>query len=462
MEIKEVKVLLKELSKKVDREEFMQACTLCSEEQYLNSFPEISSKSFLEKLTINDYENYILNTNEPIEERYARYWCMMFEIMGDKDFDKNNKNKILYSKLLEETLSLFDTKSTINVSTDVKRLYIFTNQYLPNSQHSPSLVVNKFLDMLEKIFDVIFVISNTPYPHPYPEKEYKFFNYSGLEENNIYSLREDVYLIEFRGFLDESLYFDFIDNQNLNNSDKFLLIGHSNLHFDIISSEKKIVSPTALNVIELSTATSYLSPIKREIKNIYEKEMNFIEATSDFTQDVENKFLPKEISKDEIVNIAIVGNRLDAELNSDFFDSLVSIYKVVPNVRFIIIGTFTKENIIPSIICSICKLVGIQKDLSDYYKEHIHFFLNPHRLGGGQSAVISIKMGIPVLTLEYGDVYTNLYHKYSLKTLEEAGAFVNKYIKEEEFKKKIDQYNKEIIDKNKSLLEKSIKSILET
>lgn len=450
-EIEELKFLLKELSIK-DPELMKEAWTECINQGYLECFPKICQESYVSKLNPNDYKNYISDKNENIEDRYAKYFRLLFEYTN-LDFEEGSKNevaKFLYKKLLLETISKYglikcieDKRINLN-----DRIYIFINQYLHKSNHAPSVVLEKVFENLTKYVKEIYIISTTPYPFPYPDKNLMYHRYTGMDENIIHKVDNNIHYIEFRGYLSESLYFDFLSHQKLAENDKFILVGGPSLHFDIIESNRKIVLPTSVSNLDFNTANYLCWGSELNKCNIFNKRFTIISCPYDFTRDAKLTFKPKKMKKNEIINIAIVGNRLDLELDTLFFKLMSEIADKVPNISFKIVGKINNVELFPPSLLPYIDFVGFISDLEKYFFDNIHFFLNPNRLGGAQSSVIAYKVGIPIITLPFGDVYEALYKKYSVEKYQQIPTFIEKYILNSEFKNQIDNLNKELVNQS--------------
>lgn len=462
-EIDQLKVLLKELSKK-DVNLLVEAWSEVIKKGYLKYLPKICQNSYVRSLKVSDYIDYISDENEPIEDRYAKYFRMLFEINNLEFLKEMTKERLteIYYKLLQESITKFGfincEYSSQNKLND--RIYLFTNQYLPNSNHSPSVLLEKLYLGLKEHFKQIFIISSTPYAYAYPDKDFKLFIYSNVDENSLYKLDNNVFYIEFRGYLSESIYLDFVKHQNFTSNDKFLLVGHSSIHFDLIKSNNKILLPTGMVTLKLSNA-NYLLVADDSLKyeNIFNDEYQKIKISADFTKKGNYIFNPKKLFK--TINIAIVGNRLDVELDVDFFEMLVKIKKTISNVRFEIIGNFSNKNLISKELSESMYFIEYISDLSDYFSKNTNFFLNPKRIGGGQSSVMAFKVGVPVISLPFGDVYECLEKKYCVNSYEEIPDFIKNYTLNEEFKNEIDKINKDLAMQSEEKFNSMIQKILD-
>lgn len=459
-EVDELKTLLKELSKK-DINLLVESWQECIDQGYLRSFPIISYKSFQKDvLTIDDYAEYILDTTEDIENRYAKYWRMMFEYSANKNFDIENKREKLYKSLLDETIAKFDLTYLKENENSDKRVFIFVNQYLLNSQHSPSISVERLVDGLKEQVNDIVIISSTPYPYPYPENNFQTFKYSGIEENKLFRLNEKTILVELRGYPSESKFFDFIRQNKLSSNDKYILVGHSNLHFDMIPFKNKILLGTTIDTFSLSTAKYILTTLKKDIYNIDSNKMVLIETSNDYTRSNTTKFKPKIILSNDTINVAIIGNRLNSEIDRSFILELIKLKKNISKVKILIIGDFNKIDLIPQEYRKDFEIVGFIENLFEYISQNVHFYLNPDRIGGGQSAVLALKSGIPVITLPRGDVFFAIREKYSINSFSEISKFITSYINDRDFKDTIDNKNEMLVENHEKKFLDSMEKIL--
>lgn len=443
-EIVELKKLLKDVSKK-DITILQESWKECIKQGYLKKFPRICQDSYIKKLTVDDYKKYIFDEREKIEDRYARYFRMCLEF-GNPDFElTNDEQKLIYKKILKETINNFDFIKCIqdDNTKDNERIYIYIIQYLPNSNHAPSVQIEKIFHKLKTHFKQVFIISTTPYPYPYPDKTFKSFNYSGVDENAFYKLDENVFYVEFRGYLTEALYLEFVKHQQYTQNDKFLLVGHSSIHFDLIDSERKIVLPTSMSVLNLNSANFIISMSKINERNIFEEEYITINTSTDFTRTNNLPFKIKEINLDNIT-IAIVGNRLDLELDLNLLEALERLLIIFPKIRIEIVGVFSNNKSISVNLLKHMKFINYSPNLSQYFYDEVDFFVNPKRQGGGQSSVMAFKVGVPIITLPFGDVYECIEKKYSINSYDEIEDFIIRYIKDFEFKNKIDSINREL------------------
>ncbi len=76
---------------------------------------------------------------------------------------------------------------------------------------------------------------------------------------------------------------------------------------------------------------------------------------------------------DDNINIAIVGNRLDIELDIEFFKYLEKAIKIIPNLKFKIIGTTKTRFNIKKTFKNI-EFISFISDLENYFIEIYFLF----------------------------------------------------------------------------------------
>lgn len=119
------------------------------------------------------------------------------------------------------------------------------------------------------------------------------------------------------------------------------------------------------------------------------------------------------------LQIAIVGNRLDTELDSAFFDFLQELM-LLP-VHFIFVGEFNQFALWRQrypVLEQRTMILGYQNELLRALSQ-FDIFLNYPRVGGGNSALYALRAGLPVLTLKQGDVYAVAGEDFGLNSYAE-------------------------------------------
>ncbi len=138
------------------------------------------------------------------------------------------------------------------------------------------------------------------------------------------------------------------------------------------------------------------------------------------------------IPEDKFVMTA-VGGRLDGEMDDDFFKMLEQVLD--EDSLFVCCGRFSRVD-------EVCKKypgldgkfksLGFQDDMLAVL-ENIDLFVNPERKGGGISAVEALFKGVPVVTLNYGDIASNVGAEFCVETYDEMIETIRRYRQDKEF-----------------------------
>ncbi len=300
-EIIEIKNLLRELAKKENNQELIEAWIEIWNQGYIDNFPKICIESLQKELDVYDFAEYILDKNETIEDRYSCYNRLNIHLSRGVTLENYeeaiNIQKKLYKKLLLESIDKIGYINCIEQENSDERLYIFTNLYFPKSLgHSPSTIVEILNNELKKYFNQVIIVIANPYHFPYPlaPLEHRLFNstYSDIDNNCVYKYK-DITFIRFGGYVSEALYLEFVNQQKFTSKDKFLLVGHSNIHFDLIKSDKKINIPLSEKLREFNSASYQIWNDKiGDFKNIFNKRFKIILA-SDLTRKTNLEIITK-------------------------------------------------------------------------------------------------------------------------------------------------------------------------
>lgn len=103
--------------------------------------------------------------------------------------------------------------------------------------------------------------------------------------------------------------------------------------------------------------------------------------------------------------IAIVGNRLDTEVDREFRSLLMAVREQVPRAKILFVGPLDPDvqNEIRTQLGDSAAFLRYADDLCGLYRI-CDLYLNPRRGGGGTSAAYALAAGIPAFSLNSGDV----------------------------------------------------------
>ena len=133
--------------------------------------------------------------------------------------------------------------------------------------------------------------------------------------------------------------------------------------------------------------------------------------------------------------LSVIGNRLTEEITKEFISLLLE--TITCNTHIVFIGSFDNY----SDYCKEFKnlnsnstLLSFQENLFDVVKL-FDLFVNPSRIGGGTGGYYTVMNGLPLITLDYGDVHTTTDGLFSVKTYSEMKEVIIKYATDNEFYK---------------------------
>lgn len=138
------------------------------------------------------------------------------------------------------------------------------------------------------------------------------------------------------------------------------------------------------------------------------------------------------LQEDKFV-IVVVGSRLDTEIDEHFMRMLTCALDDDMEVAFI--GKFELFEHYLQKMPELRKKVhylGLTDDILAWL-EVCDLYVNPHRKGGGTSAVEALFKGIPVVTTAYGDVAVNVGEEFCTESYDTMPALIRKYKNDKDF-----------------------------
>lgn len=147
------------------------------------------------------------------------------------------------------------------------------------------------------------------------------------------------------------------------------------------------------------------------------------------------KFNKKELGLHiDFFYAVVVGGRLSEELTEEFMEIISSVIQYNDKFQLVIIGDcdktekWNKDNILKDHIV----YLGKQDDVLAIL-EHCNLYLNPLRKGGGTSAVEAMEKGLPVISIDYGDVANIVGESFICSNKNEYIKLILRYIDDIEF-----------------------------
>ncbi len=135
------------------------------------------------------------------------------------------------------------------------------------------------------------------------------------------------------------------------------------------------------------------------------------------------------IPEDKFV-IAVVGNRLEKDITTEFIDVLNKIMNINDDMVIAIIGE--ADSIKQRWSDKKVYFLGYRADLQEVY-EVVDLYINPKRTGGGYSGAMAVKKGVPVVTLPDCDVAYHVGKGFVVGDYDEMIDEVGRYINDKEY-----------------------------
>ena len=203
------------------------------------------------------------------------------------------------------------------------------------------------------------------------------------------------------------------------------------------------LSPSALSFTgaQYQTFSGHLRELEKEILHIAGMpESSVIEAlfTSSILKQREDHTREEYGLTDDDFVIALVGARLEDELTDEFWEVMSQVTD--EKVKYLLLGGYSAasqkrvEDQFPVLCGKICNLGFVNDILS--HLTLCNLYINPKRRGGGTSAVESLSIGLPVLCVDYGDVYFNVGDDFAVSAYDEMPEKVQQYRGDEVFYRK--------------------------
>lgn len=135
--------------------------------------------------------------------------------------------------------------------------------------------------------------------------------------------------------------------------------------------------------------------------------------------------------------VAVIGNRLDEEVDTAFASVMAALLQQIPNLDFVIIGMIrTAKALLKEYLDewwnSRIHFLGYRKDLAEILPA-LDLYLNPDRSGGGFSSAMALVSGIPVVTLPHCDVANIVGDSFTVTDYQEMTEIVCRYATDNEF-----------------------------
>ncbi len=422
------------------------------------------------------------------------YLDKMVEVIFNKDVPYNIKMylywqivRIRFSEKLEtvqlDLLKIYkyifdEYKKEVNVKLKYiqpeernrKNVVVITGQFL-GELHAPTRVVLAHVNLLIKKLDYNVILINAV-DQPI-QMEAPFFN--GWCANHV---------PEWNGWRDvtykDNLFSVYQSQGSLSNLEEIrrmvqivvdrkpffvMNIGGSSILADLCLEYTDILNVSLSHELNITLGGLHLlsvkvdSKLKKEIEAKKLQDKVILEARCYEQQKQCGTFKRSDFGvAEDVFLIAVVGNRLDLEVDKLFLQFIEALVGELPQIEVLFIGKYLQyeESIQEySNLKKKSNYIGIQEDLLAVY-EICDLYLNPPRSGGGFSAIDALSKAMPVLTFAGGDVAEVSYHEWEMESYEDMKDIIETFIKDQKAFRKAKMKARELGDHwvdSKSLIE---------
>ena len=331
---------------------------------------------------------------------------------------------------------------------NANRVVIITEQLLSPETHSPTKIVMRFAEVLKKAGYEVFILicpSNRVLPreqwintwgyHGETERTHAIMQVSGVEVETFWFPMTGCNIQDYEDML--SMVYEwnplFVLNMGVNNPvadlpQLFTTVAAMDMTIDCPVSEAEILIRYTRRELQ------YERQYEMELKSC-QTQIFMEEKLPAIIEKPQRKYRRLELGlpQDKFL-IAIVGNRLDTEINPQFMQVMRRILREQTDAAFVIIGQVEKlpEYLSDKIFQNRVYYLGYCRDLSGAYSV-LDLYLNPGRLGGGWSGAIALASGLPVVTLPECDVAYNVGENFTVDNYEALIKEVAHYMTDTEF-----------------------------
>lgn len=399
--------------------------------------------------------NMILNSTVSIEAKVFIYWQIKtrktyYLENYSNEVDLSNTYKNIYNCVKKHSITTKLNRISKNEQNE-NVIVLITNQFL-DIEHSPTKLLLNIVRTVDESFldiDSIYIFNSAELT---TKSKYMFVNgfkgrYVAYNSKILENILEEAKIIRCGVGYEQNEPGDFsIDNINNMAKQIYALkpkyifnIGGDCLLADICNDFKDVVTiplsadiPTCFSKYIVKTG---ITENVQHYKLNKKQEALMIPFNFNVFRDLPIKHFTREKFdlRQEDFLISVVGNRLNIEISDDFLELCSQLLKKYSHVGIVFIGEYNNRKLERKLSKEVrrrCYCIGYQSELSSIL-ELTNVYLNPKREGGGYSSIASISRGVPVISIDYGDVAMYLSEEFKAKNYKEIEEIISKMIEDE-------------------------------
>ena len=362
----------------------------------------------------------------------------------------HRKNVDIYEKTLKTKYDY------IPIERRNRKRIIIATEHILSTLHAPTKIVLNFAYALRKELEYEVMLITCPSDGVLSEEEW----YGAISMNSIETFKTEPLEVAYKG----EVFYGYQMNMTIDSIRNYhmmiklihewnpLFVFSMGMVNPIIELAGKFTTLVAMRMaINCPVSEGEILIRLSEVQGEEEEYKNSL--TSGQKQIFLEEKIPVIIEKNDIVFtrqelglpqdkflIAIVGNRLDSEIDIEFVQIMKDIIEKTQEVVFVFIGEVSKikEYFLEDVFNERIHYLGYCRNLMGVYSV-MNLYLNPKRRGGGYSGVMAIASGVPCITLPDCDVAFNVGDEFVVQNEEYMINTVCRYVEDKKFymKKKI-------------------------
>lgn len=371
----------------------------------------------------------------------------------------------LYDRVMDKYVSFFRDEIIPIEGCDENFVIVFTEQFLSEAHGPTKTALDRCKILMEKMHKKVLLINTGEYN----ELKGRVPFYSAALGN----YNEDIYgedKMEWKGvtvpyyqcsmIMPEMEEVRAIVSMVRKTKPAFAIsIGTGNVVLSLVSKLIPVLT-VSLSPSEISPTTGWSQTYSKDLeeediellKYLGRDENHIIKGTfGSSVVDIGTKRTKESIGlKESDFVILLVGGRLKEEADDAFWEMIDRCN--IDNLQVIVLGV-GQEEIEPSLknhrgLIERVHALGMLKDPLGYMCA-ADIYVNPKRRGGGTSSVEALSVGVPVVSVDYGDVAVNVGGDFVVDSYDEMIGVINRYHDDTDYYM---SQSKKAIEKSKELL----------
>lgn len=420
------------LYEKISEKEYVHIASIVIQKTKIDDLKELLLKHFLQ-IEYNCFEGFMIEFQISNKANIHNYYMM-------RQLHKKNV------RLVEERLD-YNCEYIPICARDKERIVIITDTLL-SIYHAPTKVTMQYAYVLKKMLgysvDILVCPLNKKIDYDWYQQIFMNSPREILSSKKHFRVQyEDVNIDVYQFNMDGNCEREYRSLLRYVEISKPLFIFELGVSNPIADVTKLLTTTIAMNMtINLPVSNAdYLIKLGNKIDDQEYIDSNqkiiFKGDTHKYFEISEKSYQRSEFGlKDDEFLIAIVGNRLDIEIDNEFIQVLRKLQDDNNNIVYLIIGECNNlKNKFKMLQVNKAIFMGFREDLMEIYSM-IDVYLNPKRIGGGYSGLMAITAQVPVVTMPDCDVAYNVGDEFVVNDYNEMIETINRYIHDKDFYKK--------------------------